>query len=423
MRRAVPPRPGGPAGGNRVTQSIRKWAGYAGTGANAFFKALVGFGDYKVSRNSIMHPAQSISSQVPMMKNSPGGIIISHREYICDINSTVNFTTQSFPLQPGVGTLFPWLSSLAQNFEEYEFRGMVLEFKSMSSDLNTASTTSNLGTVVMCSQYNPLDPIFPDKRTMENYQFACSGKPSEHIVHPIECKRGQNVDTHLYVRTTASLGNDADLRLYDLGNFTIATQGMPAAFSGSSIGELWVSYEVEFYKPKLTSTTGTTNLADKITAVVTATSPYETSVVYDPNNSCGCLFQTFIVNGSTNNYSIVFPQQCHGRYMITYSISAVSTNSNSLPQPVPTYNSYSGTTILGTLTQFSTSSSQISNGFYTGVFQSATVKFFVDVTPSVNGGNSSIWFINGVGYSTSWNAYLDIVQVTPSYGSVAPSYS
>jgi len=370
-----------------------------------------------------MHPAQSISSQVPMMKNSPGGIIISHREYICDINSTVNFTTQSFPLQPGVGTLFPWLSSLAQNFEEYEFRGMVLEFKSMSSDLNTASTTSNLGTVVMCSQYNPLDPIFPDKRTMENYQFACSGKPSEHIVHPIECKRGQNVDTHLYVRTTASLGNDADLRLYDLGNFTIATQGMPAAFSGSSIGELWVSYEVEFYKPKLTSTTGTTNLADKITAVVTATSPYETSVVYDPNNSCGCLFQTFIVNGSTNNYSIVFPQQCHGRYMITYSISAVSTNSNSLPQPVPTYNSYSGTTILGTLTQFSTSSSQISNGFYTGVFQSATVKFFVDVTPSVNGGNSSIWFINGVGYSTSWNAYLDIVQVTPSYGSVAPSYS
>jgi len=347
---------------------------------------------------------------VPMIKNSPGGMIVSHREYIGDINSTVAFTPQTFALNPGLGQLFPWLSSLAQNFEEYEFRGVVLEYKSMSSDLNTASTTSNLGTVVMCTQYNPLDTVFPDKRTMENYQFACSGKPSEHIIHPIECKRGQNVDTHLYIRTGAALGNDADLRLYDLGNFTIATQGMPSAFSGSSIGELWISYEVEFFKPKLTSTLGIVALADQITTTGgTTNQPFFNVNNVDPNNTCGCV---------VGPASITFPPQCHGRYLISvYMNSATTSASNTQlsafsPMSSTIVNQYYAVNNITQTTQLSA---------FGGTYFNSVNKIIVDVTPSPAGSQSSVSF-TFTSTVNNWSSVINIVQVPPTFASFPYTY-
>jgi hypothetical protein len=38
--------------------------------------------------------------------------------------------------------------------------------------------------------------------------------------------------------------------MYDLGNFQLATQGVSAA--GVTLGELWVSYDITFYKKQLT---------------------------------------------------------------------------------------------------------------------------------------------------------------------------
>lgn len=417
---AAPPPPrarpggGGGPGGNGINAKIKKWAGYAGTGANAFFKALVGFGDYTVSRNSIMHPSQSLSSQVPMIKNTNAGVIISHREYVTDIQSTSLFTSNSYSLNPGISTLFPWLQAVAQNFEEYEYRGMVLEFKSMSSDLNTASTTSNLGTVVMATQYNPLDPLFPDKRTMENYQFACSGKPSEHIIHPIECKKSQNVDTHLYVRTGA-VPTGADIRLYDLGTFSIATQGMPSAFTGSSIGELWVSYEVEFFKPKLVSTTGATQLADHIyfTNGMTTNGMFQNSTL-DDYNTLGC---TATLN------KILFPQTTQGRYFIQIlcqsstagttntALSPVSFNSTALPAsggvPYIYYFTNAAVTSIGSP--------------YTGVFNYQMLTFLVDVAPTTDGSNPSVTF-SFTSSLTNWSGVINIIQVPPQFWSFPPTY-
>jgi len=344
-----------------------------------------------------------------MIKNSPGGMIVSHREYIGDINSNVAFTPQTFALNPGLGQLFPWLSSLAQNFEEYEFRGVVLEYKSMSSDLNTASTTSNLGTVVMCTQYNPLDTVFPDKRTMENYQFACSGKPSEHIIHPIECKRGQNVDTHLYIRTGNALGNDADLRLYDLGNFTIATQGMPSAFSGSSIGELWISYEVEFFKPKLTSTLGLTNNADLIRSTNGGTGqPFAVGVTYDPNNTCGC---------TVSAAAITFPPQCHGRYLIFIEMNAPTAVTNTQ------LNAFSpmGSTIVNQYYAAGSVSATSQTSPFTGSYFNSVNTLLIDVTPSPAGSQSSVSF-SFTSTGALWASTIQISQVPLTYGSYPYSY-
>ena len=158
---------------------------YLGKGAQEMFQSLVGFGDYRLNGNTLMTGGMS----PPQMVNSinRGGYIVRHREYLGDVLATETFTSKVYPLNPGIQT-FPWLSQIAGSFEQYKFRGLVFEFRSTSSDavLSTA-TSSALGTVIMATQYNVLNPPFASKLAMENYEFANSDKPSCSFYHPIEC--------------------------------------------------------------------------------------------------------------------------------------------------------------------------------------------------------------------------------------------
>jgi len=91
------------------------------------------------------------------MKNSsnPGGIIVRHREYVADIEGTTNFVNREYPLNPGLIKTFPWLSQVADAFEEYRIRGMVFEYKSLYADATVSSSdTGGLGSVIMCTNYN-----------------------------------------------------------------------------------------------------------------------------------------------------------------------------------------------------------------------------------------------------------------------------
>jgi len=221
--------------------------GYLGEKAQQLIKHITGFGAYKISANSLMGGLYD----PPELHNLGGDTVcVSHREYITDIVAANAFTLQSYAINPGLFATFPWLSAVAANFEEYRITGMIFEYKTLSADYTTAASAS-LGFVVMASQYNVYNPIFPDKKTMENYEFSNSAKPSDSFIHPIECKRALNPVAEMYVRTGAV--TQGDLRLYDLANFQIATGGN----SGTGIlGELWVTFEVEFYKPKITGSGG-----------------------------------------------------------------------------------------------------------------------------------------------------------------------
>lgn len=216
-------------------------------------RTIRGFGDYSIKHNTIMSGGMS----PPMITNSvvTGGVILRHREYLRDITAATDFTNLQFDVNPGINATFPWLSQIATSFEQYKFRGLVFEFKSMAADvvLSTAASTA-LGTVIMGTKYNVLEQPFTNKFEMENWEFTSSCKPSCNMMHPIECAASQTPVDMLYIRSTnATQGAMAgDLRLYDLCNFNIAVQGMQnTGQDGTSIGELWATYEVELYKPKL----------------------------------------------------------------------------------------------------------------------------------------------------------------------------
>lgn len=210
---------------------------------------LYNFDAFKVAKNSLMFGGLSPPSIVSSYRN--GGICITHREYIRDIYAAQDFTTHDFDINPGLESSFPWLSQIAPSFEEYEWKGLVYEYKSMSSDAVLSSANSSaLGTVVMATQYNALSHEFTNKKEMANYEYANSAKPSVTFVHPVECK--PTAHPILYVRTTDNVTGDK--RLYDIGSFQIAVQGCQS--DEGVIGELWASFEICLYKPKFEQGSG-----------------------------------------------------------------------------------------------------------------------------------------------------------------------
>lgn len=211
---------------------------------------ISGKGDYAVTRNELTIPGSyGTSAQIGMMHGGKG-TRVRHREYVRDVPSSTEFNNITFRIQPTNSQLFPWLSALAQNFEQYKILGLIFEFRSLSANaLNSINTA--LGSVSMATQYNAEDTPFQNKQQVLNYQFGTSCKPADDMIHPLECDPGETPNQPLYVR----IGNDqGDDRLYDFGVLNYVTIGMQQA--NVTIGELWVSYDIIFFKQRISSGLG-----------------------------------------------------------------------------------------------------------------------------------------------------------------------
>lgn len=236
---------GGAAIGNMLAPGIggELGASLGSAGGNylgKLFKKITGWGDYQVKENSLIYD----DAIVPSFGDD--SIRVKKREFIASINSTADvFTNQAFAINPGLDTTFPWLSSIARNYEQYRVNGMIFQFVSTSSDAIASTTSLGLGQVILATDYNAADEIFQDGPQMLNYMFSNSGKPSDHIMHAIECAPTDTAQKLYYTRTGAVQDNQ-DPRLYDLGIFQIAVNNMPASYDG--MGQLWVSYDITFCK-------------------------------------------------------------------------------------------------------------------------------------------------------------------------------
>lgn len=212
-----------------------------GRKAASYVSRVIGSGDYRVNSNSLI-----TGSGPPVFSEGKRSTIISHREPLGDISGSVNFSSTRYTINPGDSITFPWLSGVAQNYSQYRIHGLIFSFESRSSDaLN--STNTALGSVLMATQYNVNERAYVNKQEMENAVFSTALKPSSSGLHPIECDPKEKVLQLMYVRTPDQTGTE-DPRFYDHGSFTIATVGMQAA---AVIGEVWVTYEIEFFKPIL----------------------------------------------------------------------------------------------------------------------------------------------------------------------------
>lgn len=211
--------------------------------AHHLFKEITGWGDYNVSSNSL------IDQGAPMFKPSDRIMRIRHREFISDLKCSAiqgKFELTPYKVNPSNPLLFPWLSTIAHNFQQYRFRGLIFTFESNSGN-SVGSTNTSLGTVIMSTNYNIHAPRFTNKQQMETHEFTTSCKPSSNMMHPFECSPKEQVCQHYFIENRA-VGQHEDRKFYDVANFEVATVGMQG--TSVNLGELWCSYDVELLKPR-----------------------------------------------------------------------------------------------------------------------------------------------------------------------------
>jgi len=231
-----------------IGRTLGNFAGQGDLGALAgsSLAKYFGHGDYSVKGNSLM---KSGVSGATFSQDGRRGTRITEREFIGDIVSgplsgaSTAFTAQNFTLNPTDHESFPWLSRMSNLYDQWEPNGIVFEFVSTSSEYNGSSQA--LGAVIIATDYDGYDPVYSTKQEMENADYACSAKPSDGLLHGIECDPSERPTKVLYTSTS----NGAPVTLTTLGTTQVATQGCSAA--GVTLGELWVSYDITFYKKQM----------------------------------------------------------------------------------------------------------------------------------------------------------------------------
>ena len=289
-----------------------------GSGAGYMLGKWLGSGDYTVKANTLIKP-----SSVPIMHSNDSSVRICHKEFISDITATNLFSSDAYSINPGLSHSFPYLSGIAQNFESYRIHGMVYTFKSTSADaLN--STNTALGSMLLATDYNALDSNFTTKAGFLATTFSNSGKPASDILHPIECSAHvSSGPAQRYIRSAAQAPG-SDLRLYDWGNFQIASVGQQAT---SVVGELWCSYDVELINPQLTIPRGL-NIVNNISNINVAT--VNNTNIYGTAGTV--LSNTLALNISGN--SIRFPAGTTGNYVIVVTWNGATGSGVSFTSPV-----------------------------------------------------------------------------------------
>jgi len=224
--------------------------GTLGSKLGAKLSRLIGSGDYTpgpfVKMNSLVK-----NTQQRVELAGAHSIRFSHREYISDIISPSaspnTFTLAAYPINAGLGGTFPYLSQIANLFEQYKFHGLVFEYVSTTSPYNA---TSAMGSVILTAESNAFSANFSSKQAMENSDFAVSVRPDASCVYGVELDPSQLSQNTYYVRSGPST---LPLTTTDVAEFMIATQLASTFPLSSTLGELWVSYDVELSHPRLTT--------------------------------------------------------------------------------------------------------------------------------------------------------------------------
>jgi hypothetical protein len=166
----------------------------------------------------------------PRMRSTPEGIRVVHSELIgVLLSSSTAFTTTSFVINPGRVDVFPWLSNIASNYDQYRMHG--LKFRLVSS-----TGTSNAGKAGLSYDYDSTDPV-----PLSRVDFYAM---SEHVEGPVWANMELVVPCNnklLFVNTHTN----TDSKLIDNGMVVAFVDG----FNGV-VADIIVEYDVTLVKPQ-----------------------------------------------------------------------------------------------------------------------------------------------------------------------------
>ncbi len=202
---------------NERQRMNRKETGYVGRGKYSFGKGIRDTLKYAGAAKRLLvmggySGMDSANSNALFSGNDTDTISITHSEYLQDIVPTsANFQTVfSALINPGLGASFPWLSQVAQYYEEYRFNQLVYEFKTTVALGNSSAS----GSIIFATQYNPTNALYTGKQAMENAFASNSFSMAQSGVHGVECDPSKEVQDWEYIRTGA-VPSGQDQKSYD----------------------------------------------------------------------------------------------------------------------------------------------------------------------------------------------------------------
>lgn len=169
-------------------------------------------------------------------RNKMGQLVMKHREFLMDISGD---SEESIEINPGLAAVFPWLSTIATGFEQYNWNFLKFQF------VPTVSATKP-GLIALCPDFDPDDNDDPMVKR-DFYQFAKTTRDSVWKGVNLHLgKRDLQKRKNLYVR----LGVEEQERFTDALHLWVITSGVG---DQSTVGELWVEYEVILQTPQISS--------------------------------------------------------------------------------------------------------------------------------------------------------------------------
>lgn len=166
----------------------------------------------------------------PKQKNISNGVVITHSEMLSSVvthGTTLTYQCDSLVANPGRSVMFPWLSTIAANYDKYRFRKLSVSFV-------TNQPTSVGGKVGIGFDYDSTDPVPGDRIEFFALTHHTEGAVWDSLTLPIPCDN-QTRFTNTHTTT--------DHKLIDLGQVLVMTDQVVA--TAANVGDIIVDYEVE----------------------------------------------------------------------------------------------------------------------------------------------------------------------------------
>lgn len=175
----------------------------------------------------------------PKVSSNSSGIMVKKREFISNIEPISPFTPQKVECNPGINSMFPWLSGVAVNFEKYRIHKISFIYE-------TAQSTFIPGMIMLAPEFNISDALPESKSELLEYAFATRAPVWKNFRMDLPSSAVMNYKDY-YIRAN-DLSVENDKKLYDPFYLIYASDAVQEDISYA--GELWVEYEIELLYPQ-----------------------------------------------------------------------------------------------------------------------------------------------------------------------------
>lgn len=194
-------------------------------------------GTYAAARKAIpaAYSVRQGGTSRPRITSSNRGLQITHSEMLGSLVSsgtTLTMAANSFVVNPGKYSTFPWLSTLAGNFDKYVMRKFVVR-------LVSNQPTSTGGKIGIGFDYDSTDPLPTDR----NEFFA--------LTHHVECAPWDTIELNVPLDSKPRFVNShtiTDSKLIDCGQIIVMSDQI--VNTNTQLADIIVEYTVELLEPQ-----------------------------------------------------------------------------------------------------------------------------------------------------------------------------